>query len=104
MSNIVDTINEMITNEYRQKNIYFNLKSLYMQVPVKVILLYVFLKTEKEALEFANDKYFEFKKDYCDLVRKQNEISHFCDRIEIHVSSEEEVEKKYGGNYYNAML
>ena len=66
-------------------------------------LIYFVVKSEKEKDIFLNNSYEKCCSEYLNFIKDNNCYNNDFN-YEFKVLSEEEVKKKYGGNYYYAML
>lgn len=68
----------------------------------KSLLIYVFLSTNFELNQLSEEQKIQIEGMYINLLKKYNIIPAFIERTEFHLDSDENVQIKYGGNYFYA--
>lgn len=94
-------INRQFLALHKKKYNIIDIKEFDFLPQLSNILICFVVKTEKEKHMFLNNSYKTCCQDYLNFVKKNNDCSSL--KYEFMLLSEEEVKKKYGGNYYYAM-
>lgn len=95
-------INKQFLDLYGKNYNVIDIKEFDFIPTLSNVLICFIVKAEKDKNIFLNNSYKKCCNEYLNYVKEYNDYTNF--KYEFMVISKEEVKKKYGGNYYYAML